>query len=465
MSSVRPESRGLTIAFACVAMLVSYLPFSSVNGVLGAVGASTGASTSELQWVTDAFAVALAGTVLSGGVLAARYGRARVTLAGLTLTGLGSALGLVSGAVSHSTAIRVLWAGQAIAVIGGGLVMSASLELIVAVAGSVAERARAIGLWAGANVFALGGGPFLSGWLSEWTSWRWLYVPVLACVVGTIAFGAFAADASREERRGRLDWSGQLTASAGIVALVYGVIRAGSSGWTSTPAMIGIGLGLVLLVAFFVAEQRATNPVIEPRLFVSPGFSAAGLAAMAVLFAVIGTVFVLSLYFAHDGSSGLGIALRLGSLFAGNALASVLAARLQAGLSPRSVLVGGLLIAAAGQVTLLTIGNGTGLTGAAWRLILFGVGCGLVVATATVLAVQSAPRRVSGTAGAANNAVRQIGGALGTAVIGGIFARQLATGSSFTSAIHLCAAVLVGVLLTAAVLAAALLFPRRSSTD
>jgi MFS family permease len=148
----------VTIAFACVAMLVSYLPFSAVNGVLGAVGASTGASTSDLQWVTDAFTVALAGTVLSAGVLAARYGRAGVTLAGLALTGLGAGVGLASGAASHPDAVYVLWAGQAIAGVGGGLVMSESLELIVAAAGSVAQRTQAIGLWAGANVVSLGGG-------------------------------------------------------------------------------------------------------------------------------------------------------------------------------------------------------------------------------------------------------------------------------------------------------------------
>ncbi|MBV8221519.1 MAG: MFS transporter [Solirubrobacterales bacterium] len=463
--SRRSRSRRLTIAFACVAMLVCYLPFSAVNGVLGAIGASTGASTSDLQWVTDAFTVALAGTVLSGGVLAARCGPARVTLAGLTLTGLGSVLGLISGAVSPSHAIQVLWAGQGLAGIGGGLVMSASLELIIAVAGSAADRARAIGLWAGANVVALGGGPFLSGWLSDWTSWRWLYVPVLACVLGTIAVGAVAADSAGEKRRDRLDWAGQLIATLGVLALIYGVISAGKSGWTCTPAMIGTGLGLVLLVGFFVAEQRATNPVIAPQLFVSPGFSAAGVAAMTVLFAVIGTVFVLSLYFAHLGSSGLGIALRLGSLFAGNAMASVLAPRFQTRLGVPSVLVGGLLIAAAGQATLLAIGDSTDLADTAWRLSLFGVGCGLVMATATALAVQSAPPRFAGSAGAANNAIRQIGAALGTAVIGGIFARQLATGASPASAVHLCATVLVAVLLAAAILAAATLRSRRSLTD
>ncbi|MGH8269644.1 MAG: MFS transporter, partial [Steroidobacteraceae bacterium] len=458
-------SAGLPIAFACVAMLVSYLPFSSVNGVLGAVGASTGASTGDLQWVTDAFTVALAGTVLSGGVLAARYGRARLTLAGLALTGVGSALGLASGAVSYDYAIHVLWASQAIAGIGGGLVMSASLQLIVAAAGSPGERVRAIGFWAGANVVALGGGPFLSGWFSDWTSWRWLYVPVLALVLLTILFGLLVSDRASEANRDRLDWAGQLTASAGIIALVYGVIRAGSMGWTSAPAIVGIGLGLVLLAGFIVLERRVSNPVIEPRLFVSPGFSAAGLAAMAALFAVIGTVFVLSLYFAHRGNSGLGIALRLGALFAGNAIASVSASRLQARFNPRIVLVSGLIIAAAGQVTLLTLGDHTGLAGAAWRLVLFGIGCGLVIATGTVVAVQSAPPRYAGTAGAANNAVRQIGAALGTAVIGGIFARKIAAGTSYSSAIHLSVAILAGVLLATALIAGALLSLRQSSTN
>lgn len=455
---VRSGSSGVAITFACLAMLVCYLPFSGVNGVLGAIGHSTGANTADLQWVTDAFTVALAGSVLSGGILGARYGRARVTLAGIALTAVGSVVGFTAGGVSRLDAVHVLWVAQAIAGIGGGLVMSASLELIVAVAASTTQRAQAIGLWAGANVVALGAGPFLSGWLTEWTGWRWLYLPVLVLALATIACGVIAADRSRDERSSRLDWGGQLTATAGIVALVYGVIHAGSAGWSSPPTMVAIAIGLLLLVAFLAVEQRSANPAIEPRLFLSPGFGAAGVAAMAVLFAVIGTVFVLSLYFAHRGTSGVGIALRLGALFAGNGLASVLAPRLQARLSPRVVLVCGLLIAAAGQTTLLTIGDGTGLGGAAWRLVLTGVGCGLVMATATAVAVQSVPGRFAGTAGAANNAVRQIGGALGTAVIGGIFARRLAATATYISAVHTCSAVLIGVLLAAAVLAAGLLF-------
>ncbi len=462
--SARATTTGRSIAFACLAMLVSYLPFSSVNAFLGTIGQSTGASTSDLQWVTDAFTVALAGTVLSGGVLAARYGRARVTLLGLALSAIGCAVGLLSGLGTRPEAIHALWAAQALAGIGGGLVMSASLELIVSVTESTAARAQAIGLWAGANVIALGGGPFISGVIVERTDWRWLYVPVLACLLAVCAFGVISTDRSAAGEDRQLDRTGQLVAAAGIIAVVDGVIHGGAAGWTSAQTLAPVAIGVLLLTAFIAVERRSAHPVVEPRLFRSAGFTAAGVAAMAVLFSVIGTVFVLSLYFAHLDVSGLGIAVRLSSLFAGNATASVIASRLQRRLGARTVLVTGLAIATLGELALLTIGDHTALAAVTSRLVLTGVGCGLVMATATAVAVQSAPGQLAGAAGAANNAVRQLGGALGAAVIGGIFAGQLDAGSSYTSAVHASVAVLAGVLATAALLSAALLFHARSST-
>lgn len=201
----RAGSPGVTIAFACLAMLVSYLPFSGVNGVLGAIGQSTAAGTADLQWVTDAFTVALAGSVLSGGILAARL-RARPRHArgpGPYRARFGCRL-RCRRRVAPRRGPRPV-AAQAIAGIGGGLVMSASLELIVSVATSIAQRAQAIGLWAGANVVELGGGPFLSGWVTEWSGWRWLYLPVLALAVGAIAAGVIAADRSPDEDSRRLD--------------------------------------------------------------------------------------------------------------------------------------------------------------------------------------------------------------------------------------------------------------------
>jgi len=129
------------------------------------------------------------------------------------------------------------------------------------------------------------------------------------------------------------------------VALVYGVIHGGVSGWMTPATLAGLAVGALGLAAFVLVEHRAAAPLLRPQLFASGGFTAAGLAAMAVLFTVVGVVFVLTLFFAHQQVSGLGIAVRLGCLFGGNAAASLTSARLQALTSPRTVLITGLLIA------------------------------------------------------------------------------------------------------------------------
>ncbi|WNV88238.1 hypothetical protein [Umezawaea sp. Da 62-37] len=246
------------------------------------------------------------------------------------------------------------------------------------------------------------------------------------------------------------------------MALVYGVISGGVSGWGSAEALIGLGLGVVALIGFVVVEQRSAAPLLRPALFASRGFSAAGLAAMVVLFTIVGVVFVLSLFFAHQHVSSLGIAVRLACLFGGNAVASLTAARLQAVFGARVVLMAGLVVAPAGLVSLLGTTDTTGLGGFSWRLLITGAGCGLVIATSTAVAVQSVPGEFAGMAGAANNAVRQLGGALGAAVVGVLFAARLRAGAGYSDAVHTCAIALAALLLVTAAATAVLLFARRA---
>src|SRR5215469_6523544 len=167
-----------TVGFAATAMLVSYLPFSATNGVLGSIGAATGVGTGTLQWVTDAFTIALTGGVLSGGALAERFGRRRVTIAGLLATVLGALAGWLAGGAQGADAVHGLWAAQAIAGVGAGLVMSATLALIALTAPSPTARTRSIAVWAAANVVGLGAGPFLASASSGAAGWRWMFPPI-----------------------------------------------------------------------------------------------------------------------------------------------------------------------------------------------------------------------------------------------------------------------------------------------
>lgn len=437
-----------TVGFACLAMLVSYLPFSAANGALGAIAATTGAHTADLQWVTDAFAVALGATVLSAGVLGDLYGRRRIAVLGLGLTVVGTVLDVVAGA---TTAIRLLWVGQALAGVGGGMVMSATLALI-------AVRPRAIPLWAAAVVVGLGGGPFIASAVAGFAAWQWTFAPIAMLALATAVFGLARSGESSAPDGRRLDVPGQVTGSVGIAALTFAVICGGSAGWIAAITVAAFAVAAASLVAFVLVERRSPAPLFRLSLFASRGFTAAGLAATAVLFAMGGGAFVLSIFFSGQHVAVLGIATRLGCLFAANALASLAAGPLQSRFGPRPMLVGGLVIAALGALSLLTVAAGTGLGGFAWRLFVLGTGSGLVMATSSTVAVQSVPGPLAGMAGAGNNAMRQLGAALGPAVLGVLIGAR--TGTGLVGAVHLAAAVLAIVFAPAAATAALLLRTR-----
>nr|BFE57138.1 hypothetical protein GCM10020063_016640 [Dactylosporangium thailandense] len=211
-------------------------------------------------------------------------------------------------------------------------------------------------------------------------------------------------------------------------------------------------------VALAAVVLPAGAPLLPLSLLASRGFAAAALAATVVLFAIGGGLFFLSLALSRAHVGPLGIALRLGCLFAGNALGSVAAGWLQRRVDGRTILPAGLVVAAAGAASLLTA-DGTGGAGLGRRLAVLGLGAGLVMATSSAVAVQSVPGRYAGLAGAASNAVRQIGAALGPAVLGSLLAARAAAG--ITGAVHAFAAVLTAALGTTAVVTAALLHLRR----
>lgn len=466
--SDHPRSGAATIVFAWAAMLVSYLPFSAVNGALPSIGRDAHAGTADLQWVTDAFTVALVVAVLAGGWLGDRFGRRRVTLIGLALTVVCSVIGLIAGILATTgtspspAAIPLLWVGQGIGGIGGGLVMSATLPLIALTASTPAVRDRAITVWAAANVIGLGAGPFLTGASAAVAGWPALFVPTAVLALATLVVGALIAREARSPARPSLDVSGLVTGAEGTVLLVFGVIRGGADGWTDPVALGSLTAAVLLLVVFVVVELRGRQPILDPRLFRSGPFSAAGLAAAVALFTMVGVVFVISIALGRSGVDASGIALQLGCLFAGNVAASITAGPLLARIPGPVILIGGLVVAAAGSATLFILPSLTSPFGLAWRLVVIGIGCGFAVATAAAMAVRSVTRERSGMAGVANNTLRQVGGALGAAVVGAVFAAALGASTAATMSaallggVHAAAGLLVIVIIVIAALSALL---------
>jgi MFS family permease len=428
---------GITIALAVIGVFVTYVPVTSVSVALTTIREATGGSTSDLQWVSDAYIIPMAASVLSAGVFGDLHGRRRVFLTGMALTALGATVAALAGTQAGSTGLHVLWVGQAISGFGAGLLLPTTLALIAHAAPDLHDRARFVALWATGLVGGLAVGPLISGLILEFAEWSWIFVPVvgLAVAVGLVAWRSLPESKAPEGRH--LDWPGQILATIAIAASIFGVIEGGESGWGATTTIAGLVVGGVALVAFVAAELRSSSPLLEIRLFRSPAFSAAGLGAFVALFGLVGTFFLISIFFgAAQHLSALQIAYRLLCINAVTIAVNPLVGRALRRVSAVALLAAGLALSTVAMLLLCTMGDDPSFLAAAWRLAVLGVADALVLSTMAVAAIHAVPHRLAGMAAAANTALRQYGAALGPAVLGVVFATRLASGASMTAALQ-----------------------------
>lgn len=417
------ERRAVTLVMACVGVFVAYLPVTSVSVSLPAIQRALGASTSELSWVSDAFVLPMAALILTAGVFGDVHGRKKVFQAGLAFTAVGAATALCAQSV------EVVWIGQALAGIGAAALLPTTLAMISQAVPDPRERGKFVGLWASSLMAALAVGPLISGVILAHQEWRWIYLPSIPVALLAMAVAARMVTDSRAPHARALDWPGQITATVAITALVYGVIEGGAGSFTDTRVLVALGLAVVGLIAFVVFERRSASPMLDLKLFRSAGFSATSLIAMITFMGLIGFFFVLSLYF--------GMVQQLDTLDAGYRLLMVtgvcffvgpVAGRVMHRISPRVLISVGLLCAAGALFSLTSLTADTSFGPMAWRLALLGLGMGLVVTPMTATAVSSVPHHLAGMAAAGNNALRQVGGALGPAILGALLTSK-STGS------------------------------------
>jgi MFS family permease len=445
----------LTIALAVIGVFVTYVPITSVGVSLTTIGQATGATTSDLQWVSDAYIIPMAAMILSAGVFGDLHGRRRVFLIGMAMTVLGAAIAGFASTLDANASLHVLWAGQAVTGAGAGLLMPTTLALIAHAVPDLQARARYIAMWATGLVAGLAVGPLIAGAILEHAGWGWIFAPIggLALLAAALAVARLPESKAPEGRH--LDWPGQLTATLAITASIFGVIEGGQVGWGSPRAVIGLAAGALALVAFLVAERRSSSPLMRLELFRSPAFSAAGFAALVALFALVGSLFLLSLFFGRGQHlSALEIGVRLLFINGVTALANPFVGRLLARRSAIAVLAFGLALGAVAMLLLTGLETDTSLAGASWRLAILGVADAFILSAVAVAAIHAAPHRLAGMAAAGNTALRQYGGALGPAVLGVIFSSRIAAGADIASAFHT-AILITAVLLLVAALACA----------
>jgi EmrB/QacA subfamily drug resistance transporter len=377
------------------------------------------ASESDLQWFSSGYFLVLAAGMLPAGLLGDRYGHKKVLLSSLVLFGIGSAACAYSRSVSEFMAARVL-----IGLAGAGVIVMSISALTVLF--SKEERPKAVGIWAGANFVAFPIGPILGGWLLTNYWWGWVFlinVPVV--VVGLAAVVALVPESRASERSG-LDLAGVAASAGGLVALTYGLIKAGQEGWGNVGAVSLMVLGVALLVGFFAWERRVTRrpggqPLLDLTLFGLASFTWGVILAAVPILALLGVLFTMPQYFQGVlGTNAMGSGLRLLPLIAGLIAGAVPAARVVHLVGAKvAVAVGFVLLAVGLFLGALTSVGSSGLFLGSWMAVA-GLGSGLAMATSMSAALVELSDEKSGVGSAVLQAVNKTGGPLGIAVLGSV---------------------------------------------
>jgi EmrB/QacA subfamily drug resistance transporter len=411
----QPGRRWLSLAVLCVALLMVNLDNTVLNVALPTLVRDLHATTTQLQWIVDAYVLVFAGLLLVGGSVADRVGRKKVFCTGLLAFAAGSAWAAFSGSTG------MLIAARASMGIGGAVMMPATLALITSIFTDTAERQRAIGLWAGTTGLGVALGPIVGGALLARFWWGSVFLINVPVAVAGFACAIPLIPESRNRAARRPDLAGAALSMAGLGLLLWSLIEAPVRGWTS-PRVLAAGAGGIAVLALFTWwESRTTHPMLNLAFFRNRAFTGAVCSMGMVTFGLFGALFLLTQYLQFSlGYSALAAGIRVlpaAGMIAVIAPLSALALRTT---TARYTVAAGLACIAVGLWLLAgtTVAStyGSILPG----IMLLGAGAGLAMPAATESVMGSLPRGDTGVGAAANGAFLQTGGALGVAVIGSL---------------------------------------------
>jgi EmrB/QacA subfamily drug resistance transporter len=387
---------------------------ATVVGIaLPSIGRDFNVGIASLQWVVDAYTLALAGLLLLGGTLGDSYGRRRMFMAGTVWF---AAASLLCGVAPNAP---VLIAARALQGVGGALLMPGSLAILQA-SFAPDDRSKAIGAWSGLGGIATAAGPFLGGWLISAVSWRLVFFINLPVAVAVLAIAARHVPESKAPGPvPRLDLSGVLCISGALAGITYGLIGASSSGWASSQVLIPLVLGLALLGLFLVIEARVAEPMLPLAVFRSRQFSAANAVTFVVYAALGGEIFLVPVVLQDvRGYSPLQAGVSLLPVTVIMLLLSARSGAVAAKIGPRLQMSVGPLIIAAGLVLMTRLtGAGNYVTTVLPSVLVFGLGLAIMVAPLTSTALAAAPAEHAGIASAVNNDVARAAGLIAVAVL------------------------------------------------
>jgi EmrB/QacA subfamily drug resistance transporter len=419
----------LTLLVLCISLMVIGLDNTILNVALPSLVRQLHASTSQLQWIVDAYTLVFAGLLLTAGSLGDRFGRKRGLTIGLAVFGAGSLLSALSGSATLLIGTRALMG------IGAAFIMPSTLSILTNVFTVPAERAKAIGIWAGVSALGIGIGPLAGGLLLQRFWWGSVFLVNVPLVILGLTLGRFLIPESRDPSTPRLDPIGAGLSIAGLATLLWGLIEAPGRGWTSPAILAAFAVGLLILSVFVAWELRSSSPMLNVRFFSNPRFTSASMAITLVFFALFGSLFVLTQYL----QSVLGYStLRAGLVLVPQAAVLMIVAPssnlIVRRIGSKFVVAFGLSIVGISLAMFSTLTPHSSMLHVIGVTILMAVGMGNVMAPATESIMGSLPRDKAGVGSAVNDTTRQVGGAVGVAVIGSLLSSRYA--SVVTGALH-----------------------------
>ncbi|MBJ7290430.1 MFS transporter [Williamsia sp.] len=407
--------RWFALVALCLATLMVMIDNTIVNVALPTISRDLAASSSGLQWVVDAYTLAFAGLLITGGHLGDRFGRRRTLLVGVV------GFAAISVVAAESGSLAMLIASRVGLGVFAALVFPATLALLTAVFTDPRERAAAFGAWAATTGVAVAVGPVLGGWLLEHFSWAsvfWVNLPFAAVVV--VAVLALVPSGGRRRDVGAFDVFGLLLSVAAMGLMIYSVIEGPNHGWTDVRTIGGIVVALGLTAVFVRREIRSAQPILDVRVFRNRQFASASALIALAFFCLFGFIFLVTQYFqAVMGYGTLSAGLHTLPFAVVLALVSPLAMALVRYLGVATVSATGALMMAAGFALVELADADSSYWGLiVWSMSLMAGGLGLISGPCTHVVMNALPPAQAGAGAAVNDTTREFGGALGVAVLG-----------------------------------------------
>ncbi len=410
-----PRRRRILLVL-CLSLLIVVIDNTILNTALPTLARVLHAGTSSLQWITDAYTLCFAALLIPAGALGDRFGRRRSLVAGLAVFALGSTLAAFASGTGPLIGARVVMG------LGATFVMPATLSILNAVF-PPKERAQAIAAWSAVAGAAVVIGPTLGGLLLDHFWWGSVFLINVPLVAVALAGVVMTVPETAEPSHSRFDIPGVVLVAGALFAIVDAIIEAPDRGWTA-PLTLGLAAaGVTALAAFVWWELRMPSPLIDLRVFTSRAFSAAAGSVTVIFFALFGSLFVLTQYLQLvQGYSPLSAGLRALPFALAMAAVSPVSPLIAARLGTRVIMPAGMALMGLGLLDLSTAGVHTAYPALAVAVAIMGAGMGLVMAPASNTIMTTVPAHQAGAGSAINDTIREVGGALGVAIVGSLSA-------------------------------------------